>query len=187
MKSSAAILLALLHLATAQSTDTPGTISWTAAPPFGTGVVATGDAICGQGFTYCGYILRDHQKFPEEDIVKAYCAGNPENCADGKTKSDPIQALYVCLPSQPNSKRAVAAAKPAVMIKGRQAASGVSTGTTPISTSFWSSTGANGVGGGNSCSSTATTGNRIELLCSCGNQCLNPSADHIGRCDVPCS
>lgn len=64
MKSSIPTLFTLLHLATAQSTgtgDTPGTISWTAAAPLGTGVVATGDAMCGQGFTYCGYILRDHQ------------------------------------------------------------------------------------------------------------------------------
>jgi len=55
-------------------------------------------------------------------------------------------------------------------------------------TTFYTSTGAPtaAVGDeGGACS--ATTGNRIELLCSCGGQCLNPSVDHIGRCDVPCS
>lgn len=28
--------------------------------------------------------------------------------------------------------------------------------------------------------------NRIELLCACGIQCLDPSSDHIGRCEGAC-
>ncbi|KAH6850717.1 hypothetical protein B0I37DRAFT_372254 [Chaetomium sp. MPI-CAGE-AT-0009] len=26
-----------------------------------------------------------------------------------------------------------------------------------------------------------------QLLCACGRQCLNPTNDHIGRCEGPCS
>ncbi|KAK3327492.1 hypothetical protein B0T19DRAFT_441469 [Cercophora scortea] len=141
--------------------------SWPVAAPAPSSGAAGNSAICGQGFTYCGYILRDHQNFKEEDIVKAYCAGNKDNCANGKTKTDPIQALYVCLP--PN-----ATPKHRKMIKARQA------GTSPTSTLLSSP-------GGNTCSATAQTGNAIELLCSCGGSCLNPASDHIGRCDAPCS
>ncbi|CCC13908.1 unnamed protein product [Sordaria macrospora k-hell] len=39
---------------------------------------------------------------------------------------------------------------------------------------------------GGSCNTLATAGNRIELLCACGGNCLNPVSDHIGRCDAAC-
>lgn len=39
---------------------------------------------------------------------------------------------------------------------------------------------------GGSCNTLATAGNRIELLCACGGNCLNPVSDHIGRCDQSC-
>ena len=107
--------------------------------------------------------------FKEEDIVKAYCAGNKGNCANGKTKTDPIQGLYVCLPPQ-------AAPKP--KMKGRRQAP-------PSSSTSPASVLGGGTGGGNTCIVPAP-GNRIELLCSCSNQCLNPYSDHIGRCDAPC-
>ncbi|KAK0727879.1 hypothetical protein B0T26DRAFT_766547 [Lasiosphaeria miniovina] len=194
----------------------PSSISLAAASPVPSASSAAGPAICGQGFTYCGYILRDHQNFKEEDIVKAYCAGNKENCANGKTKTDPIQALYVCLPPSANPK------PKAKRIKGRQitttviiggdglpvslsssvaaAAAVTSTvtaaaswGVSPVSPLVPVSSSASAVGGvlangdGSCSAATATVGNRLELLCSCGGQCLNPLADHIGRCDVPCS
>ncbi|KAK0652307.1 hypothetical protein B0T16DRAFT_387595 [Cercophora newfieldiana] len=186
MKTATLGLAALVHLAAAQTTSTiPAALTWTASAitPAGTG--NNGAPICGQGYTYCGYILRDHQSFAEEDIVKAYCAGTPDNCANGKTKTDPIQALYVCLPPagasfQPPRDRHGSHRR-------RQASSGVSTGFSPATT-FFTSTGppAAPPPGSGTCNTTPTIGNRIELLCSCGNQCLNPSADHIGRCDAPC-
>ncbi|KAK4451922.1 hypothetical protein QBC34DRAFT_457675 [Podospora aff. communis PSN243] len=181
MKTSALGLMALLSLAAAQTTPTtPATLTWTpsAIAPVGTG--NNGAPICGQGYTYCGYILRDHQSFAEEDIVKAYCAGTPDNCANGKTKTDPIQALYVCLPPvgatfQPPRQHHVHGRRQAPPVPG-----------TSSPTPFFTSTGPGGAGSG-SCSTTPIVGNRIEMLCACGNQCLNPSADHIGRCDTPCS
>ncbi|KAK0636298.1 hypothetical protein B0T17DRAFT_613052 [Bombardia bombarda] len=203
----------LLGLAAAQSWATPSSPSFFSAASPSTSWAALGPvpsspsspAICGQGFTYCGYILRDHQNFKEEDIVKAYCAGSKENCANGKAKTDPIQALYVCLP--PNAKQLQQhddepqqqqqqhqdqhgrrnVALHTVKVKGRRQAP-----TSPVNNVFPSTTG--GVGGasnnngpGNTCSSVATTGNTLQLLCSCGGQCLNPVEDHIGRCDAPCA
>ncbi|KAK3370323.1 hypothetical protein B0H63DRAFT_528047 [Podospora didyma] len=222
---------ALFRLTAAQSTlttivtvSTP-TVAWTAGPPGSSvGLAATPSAVgggssdtaaCGQGFTYCGYILRDHQNFKEEDIVKAYCSANKDNCANGKTKTDPIQGLYVCLPPNANPKPK--------MVKGRQLTTtvivgGAATppavisstltlgapapppvGTSPASPLFSPVSSSSsiiippgnsqdGAGGcGPSSGQTAQTGNRIELLCSCGNSCLNPLSDHIGRCDAPCS
>ncbi|KAK4462150.1 hypothetical protein QBC42DRAFT_286816 [Cladorrhinum samala] len=241
-----------------------GTVfSSTTAP---TGGVDANAPMCGRGFTYCGYILRDHQKFKEEDIVKAYCAASKDNCANGKTKTDPIQALYVCVPPsaalvqeeeeeeeegkknkkneiqpidydydhdyQDESNHPAAALFQAVnnvQRRGRSRSSSspslrfgdgglfnrkqqqqqdqqqqksaakrqqpkVSTvvvvpntaAVSPPQSSGLSATDS-GIGGGDSCSNTATPGNRIELICSCGGQCLNPEADHIGRCDAPCS
>ncbi|KAK3997500.1 hypothetical protein QBC44DRAFT_354529 [Cladorrhinum sp. PSN332] len=350
-----------------------GTIySSTSAP---TGAVGDNEPMCGRGFTYCGYILRDHQKFKEEDIVKAYCAAAKDNCANGKTKTDPIQALYVCVPpsatpqekgekdedepikaekgpdgiwhitnlnkreskegkdsndgggmvsidgprgttpsattpisilsnpsnedvqiidlacglgdpgfnddepctsiprndnddesandrhhhhyhhkrnipssssssqkgdrhkhnghlhhskapraanplpstppNTPHSFRAAGVAGAAhrfgglfnhnkqqllsarqqsqsqristvTIVPAASAAVSVSVPVSPAQSSGLSASD-NGMGGGDSCSNTATPGNRIELICSCGGQCLNPEGDHIGRCDAPCS
>ncbi|KAK0619771.1 hypothetical protein B0T14DRAFT_537430 [Immersiella caudata] len=182
MKTSTLSFVALLNLAAAQGTSTtPAVLTWTASAitPIGTG--NNGAPICGQGYTYCGYILRDHQSFAEEDIVKAYCAGTPDNCANGKTKTDPIQALYVCLPPAGATFQ-----PPRHHVHGRRQAPVPGTSSsTPFFTSTGPPAGGSGAGSG-TCSTTPTVGNRIELLCSCGNQCLNPSADHIGRCDAPC-
>ncbi|KAJ4411247.1 hypothetical protein N0V85_003871 [Neurospora sp. IMI 360204] len=113
MKSSFAFCsAALFRLAMGQSTAGSGTTFWQAAAPSSTAPstwtpstpAPPGQALCGQGFTYCGYILRDHQNFKEEDVVKAYCAASKGNCANGKTKTDPIQGLYVCLPANANPK-----------------------------------------------------------------------------------
>ncbi|OIW30240.1 hypothetical protein CONLIGDRAFT_360042 [Coniochaeta ligniaria NRRL 30616] len=129
----------------------------------GSGGGGTGSGgICGLGYTYCGYILKDHQEFAEADIVKAYCAGSADNCASGTPKTDPMNALFICLPptsSQRLGKR-----------QGPQPSGGGSGGAAPP----------------NGCSSTPGPGNSLQLLCSCGGQCLNPDADHIGRCDKPC-
>ncbi|KAJ9138507.1 hypothetical protein NKR19_g7853 [Coniochaeta hoffmannii] len=125
-----------------------------------------GVGICGLGYTYCGYILKNHQGFPESDVVKAYCAGAADNCASGTPKTDPMNALFICLP--PTSQRMG-------VLLPRQAPQPSSGGS----------------GGGaappNGCSSTPGPGNKLHLLCSCGGQCLNPDADHIGRCDKPCA
>ncbi|KAK4164932.1 hypothetical protein QBC43DRAFT_369657 [Cladorrhinum sp. PSN259] len=363
---SITVVTALVGLATSQSTTssvqtvTPsspaaasGTVySSTGAP---TGAVSDSSPMCGRGFTYCGYILRDHQKFKEEDIVKAYCASSKDNCANGKTKTDPIQALYVCVPpaatpaeevendievtknefgnfvitqkkkdkrhydigdlpeigcddpekgcqnaertilqqnsdydfdqhqneqrsassdcdeddfrstthnnrhdgnsgdnnknhdrhkhngytyrprnnndnnnnklvarstsypTPPNSPFQLAglnrfgglfnnklSARQQQSLQSSSSAQGhlstvvVSPNTVvvsaisvisvaPAAQSSGLSATDNGIGGGDSCSNTDTPGNRIELICSCGGQCLNPEGDHIGRCDAPCS
>jgi len=67
METPTILLLALshLHLAAAQSLASSAAgsgPSWSvsAVTPSGTGING-GVAMCGQGFTYCGYILRDHQ------------------------------------------------------------------------------------------------------------------------------
>lgn len=204
---------ALVRLSAAQSTSFLTTVvgSWPLPPSTAASLVASASsaaasdapskAICGQGFTYCGYILRDHQGnvshaaplmahglthgrktgFQQADIVKAYCAGNKDNCAEGKTKSDPLQALYVCLPgtkslAQGISQHEYHAGNDMMGMMGgrlyqRQAPS------PPAPT-------------GGTCSTSPTTGNGIWLLCSCssGNgTCLNPTDNHIGRCDTPCS
>ncbi|KAK3326580.1 hypothetical protein B0H66DRAFT_530579 [Apodospora peruviana] len=197
MKTSFGLIAAAFaRLAAAQgSTATIATPSspaaltfWTAGRPTATfsgaapapaatgGIPGSGDSICGQGFTYCGYILRDHQNYKEEDIVKAYCAGNKDNCANGKTKTDPIQALYVCLPpQQAPTQQAKAGAR---FFKGRRQ----QTNTSPANAAAPSPLGSTG----DTCSSTPMAGNTIQLLCSCPNSCLNPVQDHIGRCDAPC-
>ncbi|KAK4203767.1 hypothetical protein QBC40DRAFT_315454, partial [Triangularia verruculosa] len=169
-------------------------------------------AVCGRGFTYCGYILRDHQGFEEADIVKSYCSASKENCLDGKTKTDPIQALYVCVPPDNSSSTSAAYItnpNPNAFISSNSDQGN----SAPLGSSFFSSLfgggskihprggwstkkrrqsgtdsgNNNGVGGGDSCSKTDTAGNKIELLCSCGGSCLNPDRDHIGRCDAPCN
>ncbi|KAK4177622.1 hypothetical protein QBC36DRAFT_371073 [Triangularia setosa] len=100
------------------TSTTSVTVPWSSIPtPPGTGTVWSstsaptpvpdasggGGGVCGRGFTYCGYILRDHQGFAEADIVKSYCSASQANCPDGKTKTDPIQALYVCVPPDNSS------------------------------------------------------------------------------------
>ncbi|KAH6626465.1 hypothetical protein B0J18DRAFT_424901 [Chaetomium sp. MPI-SDFR-AT-0129] len=57
--------------------------------------------VCGVGFTYCGHILRDNNYYNKQDILTAYCAGHNDNCVNGKTRTDPFQALYICLPVSP--------------------------------------------------------------------------------------
>lgn len=105
--------------------------------------------------------LTRHTGFAEADVIKAYCAGSADNCASGTPKTDPLNALFICLPptSPPRRKR-----------QGPQPSGGSSGGAAPP----------------NGCSSTPGPGNQLALLCSCGGQCLNPDADHIGRCDKPC-
>ncbi|KAK4193029.1 hypothetical protein QBC35DRAFT_547175 [Podospora australis] len=220
---------------TSPATSTAAFVSSSGAP---SGAPDANAALCGHGFTYCGYILRDHQNFRQEDIVKAYCAGAKDNCANGKTKTDPIQALYVCVPPEatpqeeqkdnnnnnnnnlispdafsPDSSSgfspnpAVAAVSSISSTRNffqnfftyKRSRNPWHTGQTDTEADDNDTKGkgkerrdngptsGGGVGGGNSCSSTATPGNRIELICSCGNSCLNPESDHIGRCDVPCS
>ncbi|EGS20944.1 uncharacterized protein CTHT_0027830 [Thermochaetoides thermophila DSM 1495] len=67
--------------------------------------------ICGAGFTYCGYILRDSQNFNEYDILQTYCSAHKHNCPNGKPRTDPYQALYLCVPpaapEQPHGKSPV--------------------------------------------------------------------------------
>ncbi|KAK2602342.1 hypothetical protein N8I77_008886 [Diaporthe amygdali] len=113
---------------------------------------ATG-ATCGVGYTYCGYILQGEKHFDMGAILTAYCAGGDCDSATGTTKTDPLQALYVCLPQAAvPKKRNTDDDKPY---------SG------PV---------------------------KLELLCACSgkpfkgekNVCLNPDADHIGRCSTPC-
>ncbi|KAK4212343.1 hypothetical protein QBC37DRAFT_288174 [Rhypophila decipiens] len=203
MKSYIAISAALAHLVAGQTPVAPAASNsatfWTDGKPTASvGAPAPGAsaAICGQGFTYCGYILRDHQNFREEDIVRVYCASNKDNCVDGKTKTDPLQALFVCLPPQsqaipvPNDEEwptnshgdhdvnkqqhnhHIIKNKNIHGLRNRRQAA---------------PSGLTGGGGSDTCSSTPTTGNQLALLCSCGNKCLNPKEDHIGRCDTPCS
>ncbi|KAK4039805.1 hypothetical protein C8A01DRAFT_36182 [Parachaetomium inaequale] len=256
--------------------------------------------VCGAGFTYCGYILRDHKNFKEDDIVNAYCAAHKDNCVNGTARTDPLQALYICLPPNANPLEAWADSSGRVMaphgtshnhndkqnqhqkkpaklslrvhqadhqqqnknndnnnakrthhylpnlhiiseeengraFEKRQAPttvqhpqaphsssssqeppsaeapqapqtpwpsqSGSSTGSSSSSSSSSSSnrsdtgggnsggnSGSDGGDSSNSCASSLTIpGNKIELLCSCGRQCLNPLSDHIARCDGPCS
>ncbi|KAK3502109.1 hypothetical protein B0T13DRAFT_221262 [Neurospora crassa] len=224
-------------LALGESTAGSGTTFWQAAVPSSTAPstwtpsmpASPGQALCGQGFTYCGYILRDHQNFKEEDVVKAYCAASRSNCANGKTKTDPIQALYVCLPANANPKEKEKAKDsamspnphfddaPTPVLSSGKSISALSrffnilssrthmnmnhvahhnmdqdstTGKimqarqAPASSSSSNTTNAGNDGGG--CNTLATSGNRIELLCACSGNCLNPVSDHIGRCDQSC-
>lgn len=84
-------------------------------------------ATCGLGYTYCGYILKEQkstdapafpplfcrtmsltiypQDFDEATILTAYCAGGYCNSTKGSTDTDPMQALFVCLPESAIPKR----------------------------------------------------------------------------------
>lgn len=126
--------------------------------------------------------------FPESEIVKAYCAGNVANCANGKTKSDPIQALYVCVPPGGAAATPGGLANISDYTQNQPHHHDKEDGDKKTS-SFFTSSGAptSAAQGDDGGACAATAGNRIELLCSCGGQCLNPTVDHIGRCDVPCS
>ncbi|POS79721.1 hypothetical protein DHEL01_v201894 [Diaporthe helianthi] len=55
-------------------------------------------ATCGVGYTYCGYILQQEKHFELGSILTAYCQGGDCDSATGTTKTDPLQALYVCVP-----------------------------------------------------------------------------------------
>ncbi|KAM7206505.1 hypothetical protein V8F20_002631 [Naviculisporaceae sp. PSN 640] len=237
-------LAAWLHLAAGQSPVAPPastqTVFWSDGKPAATGAPGSnGAAICGQGYTYCGYILRDHQNFREEDIVRVYCASAKDNCANGKTKSDPLQALYVCLPPQsqaipvpndiddddfwslPGSGSGFNDNQDTHMpLQPHNAeqhqhnwnnlnlnpghGGDINNLNFPNAAHYnynnlnknpnvhglrhRRQAGGSGSGSGSdTCSSTPTTGNQLALLCSCGNKCLNPKEDHIGRCDTPCS
>lgn len=72
MMSSSLLLLSLPLLALAQNPSGP----WPAAPS-GPDAPAPGAPICGKGFTYCGYILRDHQSLPP---LKPPNPPNPRLC-----------------------------------------------------------------------------------------------------------
>lgn len=228
MKSSIAFCsTALFRLAVGQSTAGSGTTFWQAAAPSSTAPTTwtpstpapAGQALCGQGFTYCGYILRDHQNFKEEDVIKAYCAASEGNCANGKTKTDPIQGLYVCLPANANPKEDAAGMSPnphfesSAPASSGTAISGLSRFFSILSSRMHmgqnhavhaennmdsgkmmharqaptqASNATNAGNDGGSCNTLATAGNRIELLCACSGNCLNPVSDHIGRCDASC-
>ncbi|KAJ4425223.1 hypothetical protein N0V82_000032 [Gnomoniopsis sp. IMI 355080] len=62
-------------------------------------------ATCGVGYTYCGYILKEQKNFDEATILTAYCAGGYCNSSKGSTDTDPMQALFVCLPESAVPKR----------------------------------------------------------------------------------
>lgn len=53
---------------------------------------------CGVGYTYCGYILQQEKHFEMGSILTAYCQGGGCDAKTGTTRSDPSQALYVCVP-----------------------------------------------------------------------------------------
>ncbi|KAK4122239.1 hypothetical protein N657DRAFT_646921 [Parathielavia appendiculata] len=229
--------------------------------------------------------------FKEEDIIKTYCDAHRDNCINGTTQTDPLQALYICLPPnaspvetwldssyqankqmiahggtsspdddlektkpytkptkllsprarptphpehkeqhlkrthhmanlytktyhhhhnllnhngelakqssseathQPTTSSTTSAAAPfltpLVPVSLSAAGTGTGIGTRTDTTSASSTVPRPSTPSSNSCSSSATVpNNKIELLCSCGRQCLNPMGDHIGRCDVPCS
>lgn len=82
---------------------------------------------CGVGYTYCGYILQQEKRrrlpntlsipsstagmtdaytwalptdFETGAILTAYCSGGGCDSATGTTMTDPLQALYVCLPEK---------------------------------------------------------------------------------------
>ncbi|KAK4105123.1 hypothetical protein N658DRAFT_201409 [Parathielavia hyrcaniae] len=277
MKQPYALAVALC-LATAAQGGLAGalnsTISSSTPSPTGSPTGPDAPGVCGAGFTYCGYILRDHKNFNEKDIIKAYCAAHKSNCINGTTQTDPLQALYICLPpnawplenwldssyqeantnrlnsaqsipakhddkfeltrrpySNPNKrlfspqthqtnqqehdKRAhhmadlyqetyyrhhhqllnhnhnpngkIATQSSPEATYGLSAAAGTDTSTASASSSA-STAPRPPAPVPDSCASSATVpGNKIQLLCSCGRQCLNPMADHIGRCDGPCS
>lgn len=90
---------------------------------FATRTNSTG-ANCGIGYTYCGYILKEQKSttcrppltqeqrllticadFDEATILTAYCAAGYCNSTSGTTHSDPMQALFVCLPESAIPKR----------------------------------------------------------------------------------
>lgn len=114
---------------------------------------ATG-ASCGIGYTYCGYILKQQKNFDDATILTAYCAAGLCDSTNGTTKTDPMQALFLCLPQ-------TAVPKKRDVVKDEPY-------TGPV---------------------------KIEVLCACSgvafgggaNVCLNPDADHIGRCSSPCA
>lgn len=219
--------------------------------------------------------------FKEEDIIETFCAARPDNCVNGQPKSDPYQALYVCVPpaanpqdtstpskkkypyksikaprdtltdnaenqeldeelllSSPETEKVIAPRNHHDNIKAHSnpdtatntlqkllnlrwlrpphpwpqalaatttspfSVPATTTGTslpfvpatttthTPFTPSSSPASGGSGSGSSNSGSAgtgVTVSGNRIELLCSCsGGQCVNPAADHIGRCETPC-
>ncbi|KAK4157199.1 hypothetical protein C8A00DRAFT_29910 [Chaetomidium leptoderma] len=277
MKFSCNFMLALC-VATAQGalSDTPDN---TTSSPTSSSTGSVDAPVCGAGFTYCGYILRDHKNFPEQDIIQAYCAAHKDNCINGTTKTDPIEGLYLCVPpdttpievwagsphhhdglshnakllsprnhrqshrqfhhhrnlqqqnptlnkrmhhyhhhnhnqkkpslpahleaagqqqqqqqqQQQHSPAATPALPAAQTATTNPPSSSSSSSNSPDGSSPSNGGGSNsgsGSGSGGCPSSPANTpgnNNKIELLCACGRQCLNPRGDHIGRCDVPCS
>ncbi|CAN8096091.1 unnamed protein product [Discula destructiva] len=60
---------------------------------------------CGVGYTYCGYILKEQKNFDVATILTAYCAGGYCDSKAGSTDTDPLQALFVCLPETAIPKR----------------------------------------------------------------------------------
>ncbi|KAI0471530.1 hypothetical protein GGR56DRAFT_75919 [Xylariaceae sp. FL0804] len=79
----------------------PATAASAAAP------AASGNATgpsCGKGYTYCGYMLTSNgHNFDSSAISKSYCSDLSKMCTNGKPKTDPSQAVYVCLNDQPSS------------------------------------------------------------------------------------
>ncbi|KKY30179.1 hypothetical protein UCDDA912_g09904 [Diaporthe ampelina] len=60
---------------------------------------------CGIGYTYCGYILQQEKHFELGAILTAYCGGGDCDSATGTTRTDPLQALYMCLPKDAIPKK----------------------------------------------------------------------------------
>jgi hypothetical protein len=100
-----------------------------------------------------------------------------------------LQALFICLPANASPKRDVAAIDaPGVSENKQVLGMGHGAGRLRMRRQSVAAPAPSGAGssGGGGCSA-PTTGNRIEVLCRCGQNCLNPTGDHIGRCDAPCS
>lgn len=173
MKAVASLLLA--SLVAAKVAMKHGMDLDSVAAPF---VSNSTGASCGIGYTYCGYILKQQKSmtpplptpaqkpflyeqslmiavdFDEATILTSYCAGGLCDSTNGTTKTDPMQALFLCLPE-------AAVPKKRDGIKDEPY-------TGPV---------------------------KIEVVCACSgeafgggpNVCLNPDADHIGRCSSPCT
>ncbi|KUI52734.1 hypothetical protein VP1G_00059 [Cytospora mali] len=87
--------LVLVPLAAASVAMKHGMPFGSAAAPF---VSNSTGASCGLGYTYCGYILKEQKNFDDATILTAYCAAGKCDSTKGTTETDPMQALYLCLP-----------------------------------------------------------------------------------------
>ncbi|KAL1873253.1 hypothetical protein Daus18300_004073 [Diaporthe australafricana] len=98
MKTTVSLILASLALAHAMSNS--NAVESAAAFKASNATAPT----CGVGYTYCGYILQEQKHFDVGAILTAYCAGGDCDSATGTTQTDPLQALYVCVPEAATPK-----------------------------------------------------------------------------------